>query len=49
MRKYGDMFRAGMGAEAILEMLREIDLEELYQGASRMIWKAQRVRKKSEL
>ena len=29
--KYGDMFRAGMGAESILEMLREIDLEELYQ------------------
>ncbi len=29
--KYGDMFRAGMGAEAILEMLRDIDLEELYQ------------------
>ncbi|MBE5040432.1 DNA-directed RNA polymerase subunit beta' [Ructibacterium gallinarum] len=29
--KYGDMFRAGMGAEAILEMLRSIDLEELYQ------------------
>ncbi len=29
--KYGDMFRAGMGAEAILEMLRNIDLEELYQ------------------
>ena len=25
------MFRAGMGAESILEMLREIDLEELYQ------------------
>ena len=29
--KYGDMFRAGMGAESILDMLREIDLEELYQ------------------
>ena len=29
--KYGDMFRAGMGAEAILEMLREIDLDALYQ------------------
>ena len=29
--KYGDMFRAGMGAEAILEMLRDIDLEALYQ------------------
>ena len=29
--KYGDMFRAGMGAEAILEMLKSIDLEELYQ------------------
>ncbi len=29
--KYGDMFRAGMGAEAILEMLRDIDLESLYQ------------------
>ncbi len=28
--KYGDMFRAGMGAEAILEMLRDIDLEALY-------------------
>ena len=29
--KYGDMFRAGMGAEAILEMLKEIDLDELYE------------------
>ncbi len=29
--KYGDMFRAGMGAEAILEMLQNIDLEALYQ------------------
>ncbi len=29
--KYGDMFRAGMGAESILEMLQNIDLEELYQ------------------
>ena len=28
--KYGDMFRAGMGAEAVLEMLKEIDLEALY-------------------
>ena len=28
--KYGDMFRAGMGAEAILEMLQNIDLEALY-------------------
>ncbi|HIV85244.1 MAG TPA: DNA-directed RNA polymerase subunit beta' [Candidatus Monoglobus merdigallinarum] len=28
--KYGDMFRAGMGAESILEMLRDIDLDELY-------------------
>ena len=29
--KYGDMFRAGMGAEAVLDMLREIDLDELYE------------------
>ena len=29
--KYGDMFKAGMGAEAILEMLQNIDLEELYE------------------
>ncbi len=29
--KYGDMFRAGIGAEAVLEMLQSIDLEELYQ------------------
>ncbi len=29
--KYGDMFRAGMGAEAILEMLQMIDLEQLYE------------------
>ncbi len=29
--KYGDMFRAGMGAEAILEMLQAIDLDELYE------------------
>jgi len=29
--KYGDMFRAGMGAEAILEMLRDIDLEALHE------------------
>ncbi len=28
--KYGDMFRAGMGAEAIYEMLKMIDLDELY-------------------
>ena len=28
--KYGDKFTAGMGAEAVLDMLREIDLEELY-------------------
>ena len=28
--KYGDKFVAGMGAEAILELLREIDLDELY-------------------
>ncbi len=28
--KYGDMFRAGMGAESILEMLRDVDLEQLY-------------------
>ena len=27
--KYGDGFRVGMGAEAILELLREVDLEEL--------------------
>jgi len=30
--KYGaDAFRAGMGAEAVLEMLQSIDLEQLYQ------------------
>ncbi len=29
--KYGDMFRAGMGAETILEMLQNIDLEALYE------------------
>ena len=29
--KYGDMFRAGMGAEAILEMLQMIDLDQLYE------------------
>lgn len=28
--KYGDKFTAGMGAEAVLDMLRDIDLEELY-------------------
>ena len=27
--KYGDTFKAGMGAEAVRELLREIDLEEL--------------------
>ena len=27
-RKYGDMFRAGMGAESIMELLMSIDLEE---------------------
>ena len=32
--KYGDMFKAGMGAEAILEMLQAIDLDELYQELS---------------
>lgn len=29
--KYGDMFRAGMGAESIYEMLRSIDLDKLYE------------------
>ncbi|MEG2670106.1 MAG: DNA-directed RNA polymerase subunit beta', partial [Oscillospiraceae bacterium] len=29
--KYGDMFTAGMGAEAVLEMLRNIDLDSLYE------------------
>ncbi len=29
--KYGDMFKAGMGAEAILEMLQNLDLESLYE------------------
>ncbi len=29
--KYGDMFKAGMGAEAVLEMLQNIDLESLYE------------------
>ena len=28
--KYGDVFRAGMGAEALLEMLQAIDLDKLY-------------------
>nr|QGT51299.1 DNA-directed RNA polymerase subunit beta' [uncultured Firmicutes bacterium] len=28
--KYGDKFTAGMGAEAVLDMLRDIDLEALY-------------------
>lgn len=28
--KYGPVFRAGMGAEAVKEMLQEIDVEELY-------------------
>ena len=27
--KYGDAFKAGMGAEAVLELLKKIDLEEL--------------------
>ena len=27
-KKYGDMFRAGMGAESIMELLMSIDLEE---------------------
>jgi len=29
--KYGDIFEAGMGAEALLEILRKIDIEKLYQ------------------
>ncbi len=29
--KYGDVFRAGMGAEAIKELLQQIDLDELSQ------------------
>ena len=29
--KYGDMFKAGMGAEAVLEMLQNLDLESLYE------------------
>jgi len=30
--RYGEVFEAGMGAEAILEILKSIDIEELYQG-----------------
>ena len=33
--KYEDDFRAGMGAEAIKELLAELDLDELVQGADR--------------
>jgi len=29
--KYGDIFEADMGAEAILEILKEIDIDKLYQ------------------
>lgn len=29
--KFGDVFHAGMGAEAVLEVLKTIDIEELYQ------------------
>ena len=29
--KYGDIFEAGMGAEAILEILKEIDIKKLHQ------------------
>jgi len=29
--KYGDIFEAGMGAEAILKILKQIDLDTLYQ------------------
>ncbi len=29
MKKYGDKFKAGMGAEAIKTLLERIDLEEL--------------------
>ena len=29
--KYGDIFEAGMGAEAILEILKKIDIEKLHQ------------------
>ncbi len=38
--KYGDAFRAGMGAESILEMLREIDLEALYAELKRELEEA---------
>jgi len=30
--KYGDVFEVGIGAEAILEILKKIDVEKLYQG-----------------
>ena len=33
--KYEDDFRAGMGAEAIKELLAELDLDELSAGADR--------------
>ena len=29
MRTFGNRFRAGMGAEAVKELLQEIDLDEL--------------------
>ncbi|MBE9469739.1 MAG: DNA-directed RNA polymerase subunit beta' [Chloroflexi bacterium] len=29
--KYGDVFKAGIGAEAILELLKQIDIRQLYQ------------------
>ncbi len=29
--KYGDIFEAGMGAEALLKILKKIDIEKLYQ------------------
>jgi len=29
--KYGDIFEAGMGAEAILEAVKKVDIEKLYQ------------------
>ena len=32
--KYGNAFKAGMGAEAIKELLEEIDLDELSRGAA---------------
>ena len=45
VEKYGDKFKAGMGAEAIKELLQQIDLEELSADLKKAALKPRKARK----